>query len=302
VNISYNFAFSDGLNAGEWEQMKVALGPVYRSRVVHRELLPLQYIEERLPEMLPVYRDMMRWVHETIATAFSNEVITPGVTRTQDVVWWMRQRVNDAGLGSWFQPSVSVQRKGGVGEPNPVILRGDVLHTDFGILALGLATDTQHMGYVLREGETDVPEGLKRPEELQSLPGHPPGGDGSGPQRERGPGGIVLERMREEGLNGTMYTHPIGDHGHGAGPLIGLWDRQEGVQGMGDGAHPAQHVVLHRAAGDHAGAGMGTGSRFAAPRRRKPTWTLRGTDIGSLPRQERIPPGAVGEGCPGSAG
>lgn len=236
VNISYNLAFSDGLNAGEWEQLKVALGPVYRSRVVHRELLPLQYIEERLPEMLPVYRDMMRWAHETIATAFSNQVITPGVTRTQDVVWWMRQRVNDAGLGTWFQPSVSVQRQGvQMGDSaNPVILRGDVLHTDFGILALGLATDTQHMGYVLREGESDAPEGLQQALRNSNrfqdilLEEMVPGRTGNEVLV------MVLERMRSEGLNGTMYTHPIGDHGHGAGPIIGLWDRQEGVKGMGD--------------------------------------------------------------------
>jgi hypothetical protein len=232
VNLSYNFAFSDGINAGEFEQLKVALGPVYRHRIVHRELLPLQYIEERLPEMLPVYREMMAWVHETIATAFSREVITPGETRTQDVVWWMRQRVNDAGLGSWFQPSVSVQRRGGVDGANPVIMPGDVLHTDFGIVALGLATDTQHMGYVLAEGETDVPEGIKQAlrnsnrfqdillEEME------PGRTGNEVLR------VVLGRMHEEGLDGTMYTHPIGDHGHGAGPLIGLWDRQEWVQGM----------------------------------------------------------------------
>ncbi len=232
VNISYNYAFSDGLNAGEWEQMQVALGPIYRHRVVHEELLPLQYIEERLPEMLPTYREMMGWVHETIATAFSNEVIVPGETRTQDVVWWMRQQVNDAGMQSWFQPSVSVQRRGGVEGSNPVIQRGDVLHTDFGIYVMGLATDTQHMGYVLAEGETDVPEGLKvalrnsnRFQDIlleEMVPGR------SGDEVLH----ASLERMHEEGLDGTMYTHPIGDHGHGAGPLIGLWDRQEGVQGM----------------------------------------------------------------------
>lgn len=234
VNISYNFAFSDGLNAGEYEQLKVALGPVYRSRIVHRELLPLQFIEERLPEMLPVYQEMMRWVHHTISTAFSNQVITPGVTRTQDVVWWLRQTVNDAGLGTWFQPSVSVQRQGGVAEENPVILRGDVLHTDFGIKALKLATDTQHMGYVLREGETTVPEGiqqaLRNSNRFQDilLEEMVPGRTGNEVLA------VVLAQMRSEGLNGTMYTHPIGDHGHGAGPTIGLWDRQEGVQGKGE--------------------------------------------------------------------
>lgn len=235
INVSHTHAFSDGLTLGEWEGMREALGPDYASRVVRRELLPLEYIEERLPEMMPAYRDMMEVVHDIIATAFSERVVTPGTTTTDDVVWWLRQRVTDLGLGTWFQPSVDVQRQGGTGgEESPVIRRGDVLHLDFGISVLGLNTDTQHMGYVLRDGETEPPAGLvhalRRANRLQDLlleemePGR------SGNQVL----GSTLERMRAEGIDGTVYTHPIGDHGHGAGPLIGLWDRQQGVVGRGE--------------------------------------------------------------------
>ncbi len=235
VNISHTHAFSDGLTAGEWEAMREALGD-HASRVVRRELLPLRYVEVRLPEMMPTYRRMQELVHETIATAFSNRVITPGTTRTQDVVWWLRQRVNDLGLGDWFQPSVSVQRKGvEMGDSaNPVILRGDVLHTDFGISALGLNTDTQHMGYVLRAGEEAPPPGLvaalHRANRLQDLllEEMSPGRTGNDVLAR------TLARMRAEGIDGSVYTHPIGDHGHGAGPLIGLWDRQDGVPGRGE--------------------------------------------------------------------
>ncbi|MBR9989785.1 MAG: aminopeptidase P family protein, partial [Gemmatimonadetes bacterium] len=171
-----------------------------------------------------------------IATAFSNRVIVPGETTTQDVVWWLRQHVNDLGLGSWFQPSVSVQRRGvEMGDSaDPVIRRGDVLHTDFGIVAYGLTTDTQHMGYVLRDGEQTVPAGLtaafRRSNRLQDLllEEMEPGRTGNDVLQR------TLSRMREEGIVGTVYTHPIGDHGHGAGPTIGLWDRQEGVAGRGD--------------------------------------------------------------------
>jgi Xaa-Pro aminopeptidase len=236
VNISHTHAFSDGLTAGEWEQLRDALGERFAARVVRAELLPLEYLEERLPEMLPTYRRMQELVHQIIGTAFSNEVITPGVTRTQDVVWWMRQRVNDLGFGDWFQPSVSVQRRGvEMGDSaNPVIRRGDVLHTDFGIQVYGLATDTQHMGYVLLDGETEPPAGIRRAlansNRLQDihLEEMVPGRTGNDVLAR------ILARMREEGINGTVYTHPIGDHGHGAGPLIGLWDRQEGVPGRGD--------------------------------------------------------------------
>ena len=236
VNISYEHNFSDGLAAGEWEQMERALGPEYASRVVREPRLAIDYLALRTPSQTQVYRRMQVLVHEIISAAFSNLVITPGVTTTEDVVWWMRQRVNDLGLGSWFHPSVDIQRQNDLpsGDGPHVIERGDVLHCDFGIVALGLATDTQHMAYVLREGETDAPEGLKQAlsnsNRLQDilLEEMEPGRTGNEVLA------TVLQRMRSEGLDGTMYTHPIGDHGHAAGPLIGLWDRQDGVPGRGD--------------------------------------------------------------------
>jgi hypothetical protein len=236
VNVSQTHAFSDGLTVGEWEGLQTALPPRFRERVVRRELLPLHLIEERLPEQLPRYVEMQRVVHDIISTAFSARVIRPGETRAQDVVWWMRQRVNDLGLGSWFQPSVAVQRAGVemADSANPVIRRGDVLHCDFGISALGLNTDTQHMGYVLRPGETDAPAGLRaalaRGNRLQDilLEEMRPGRTGNQVLA------ATRARMLAERIDGTVYTHPIGAHGHGAGPIIGLWDRQEGVPGRGD--------------------------------------------------------------------
>lgn len=240
VNISPTHAFSDGLSAGEWERLQQALGEEYLKRVVRAELLPLEYIETRLPEMLPRYKQMMEIVHAIIRRAFSRDVITPGKTTNQDVVWWMRQQVNDLGLGTWFQTTVRVQRKGSgipsnlAEEAAVVIERGDVLHCDFGLTALGLATDTQHMGYVLREGETDAPAGIKQAlantNRMQDilLARLTPGRTGNEILAD------AIAAMKAEKINGTFYTHPIGDHGHGAGPLIGLWDRQEGVPGRGE--------------------------------------------------------------------
>jgi len=239
LDISHTHAFADGLSAGEREQIEAALGP-WTSRIVRAENLPLEYLAIRVPEMLPVYRDLMRISHSLIARAFSNEVITPGKTTTADVEWWLRQQVNDLGLGEWFAPTVEVQRKGL--KPGAVVReraalaieRGDHLHVDFGILAMGLATDTQHVGYVLKPGETDAPAGLRRALEnsnrLQDLLMErlKPGRSGNEILAD------TLAAMKKAGLTGTVYTHPIGDHGHGAGPIIGLWDRQEGVPGRGD--------------------------------------------------------------------
>lgn len=241
VNISQTHAFSDGLSAGEWEQLQQALGAENMKKVIRAEGLPLDYINLRLPEMMPTYKQMMEIVHWLIARAFSNEVITPGKTTSQDVVWWLRQQVADLGYGTWFQPSVRVQGPGkkeavgGIAEDAPVVIeRGDVLHVDFGITAMRLATDTQHMGYVLKPGETGPPAGvlqaLKNANRMQDvvLEKMRPGMTGNEVLQ------ASLNVIKSEGIKGTVYCHPIGDHGHGAGPLIGLWDRQSGVPGRGD--------------------------------------------------------------------
>jgi len=244
VNISRTHAFSDGLSSGEREELEAALGPKWAARLERAELLPLEYLETRLPEMLPAYRDMMRIVHALIGRAFSNEVITPGKTTTADVVWWLRQRVNDLGLGTWFQPTVDTQRagraaaatgSGALGRSEEVIIeRGDLLHVDFGITAMGLATDTQHMGYVLGPGESEAPEELRKAlgtaNRLQDIVMEHLRVGRTGNTALA----AMLAQMRSEGINGKIYTHPIGDHGHGAGPVIGLYDRQEGIAGRGD--------------------------------------------------------------------
>jgi Xaa-Pro aminopeptidase len=241
VNISHTHAFSDGLSAGEREQLEAALGP-WTSRVVRAEGLALEYQSLRLPEMLPVYRQMMQIVHALIGRAFSSEVITPGTTTSEDVVWWLRQHVNELGLGEWFPPSVSIQRPGmgprefaATADRSAVVIeRGDHLHTDFGITGMGLATDTQHVGYVLKAGESDAPEGLRaalaNSNRLQDLllERMKPGRTGNQVLAD------TLAAMKAAGIEGTVYTHPIGDRGHGAGPLVGLWDRQEAVPGRGD--------------------------------------------------------------------
>lgn len=240
VNISHTHAFSDGLSAGEREQLEDALGEKWKSRFVRAENLPLDFISIRVPEMLPAYRQMMETAHGLIKRAFSNEVITPGKTTNDDVVWWLRQTVNDMGLGTWFHPTVRVQRPGMVfgsilsERAETVIERGDVLHVDFGVTAMRLNSDTQHMGYVLKAGEKDVPAGIKKAlantNRMQDilLEKMRPG---------RGGNEVLADAqaaMKGAGINGTIYSHSIGDHGHGAGPLVGLWDRQQGVPGRGD--------------------------------------------------------------------
>lgn len=239
INSSRTFAFADGLSSGELEGMRAALGPALAARFKPAEGLAVDFIATRLPEEEATFRRMTELVWSTIEEMFSNRAVVPGKTRTSDLVWFWRQRVNDLGLGTWFQPSIEVQRRGAteasLGD-DPVIQRGDVLHCDVGITALRLNTDTQHMAYVLLPGETEAPAGLRKAlanaNRLQDILFEEvrPGRSGNEVLRSS------LATMRREGIDGTVYTHPIGMHGHGAGPLIGLWDYQEGVPGRGDHA------------------------------------------------------------------
>jgi Xaa-Pro aminopeptidase len=237
IDRSTTFAFSDGLSSGELQGMSAALGTAWTAKFKDAERLPLELIASKLPEEEAFFEKMTALVWQMTQTMFSEKVIVPGTTRTADVVWWWRQRTNDQGLGTWFQPSIEVQRKGmnaeGVGE-NPVIQPGDVLHCDVGVTVARLNTDTQHNAYVLLPGETDAPAGLKKAlangNAMQDIA-----------MEEIRPGrtgneilGSVRQRMKALGIDGTMYSHPIGMNGHGAGPLIGLWDYQDGVPDRGE--------------------------------------------------------------------
>ena len=237
IDISRTFAFADGLSAGEYEGMSQALGPKWTKRFKPAEGLPVDLIAARLPDEQRFFHDLAQLTWAVIDTMFSERVITPGTTRTSDLVWYFRQRVNDFGLGTWFQPSVDVQRRGVTDEQlgeDPVIERGDVLHCDVGITALRLNTDIQHLAYVLQQGESLPPSGLvqalRRSNRLQDIVMEE--------IRAGRTGNAILvsarKRMTDEGIDGTIYSHPIGLNGHGAGPLIGLWDYQEGVPGRGD--------------------------------------------------------------------
>jgi len=235
IDRSTVFAFTDGLSSGELQGMSQALGPAWSAKFKSAEGLPLELIASRLPEEEAFFQEMTALVWKMTETMFSDKVIVPGVSRTSDLVWWWRQRVNDQGLGTWFQPSVDVQRQGATElEADPIIQRGDVLHCDVGITVARLNTDTQHLAYVLKPGETDAPAGLRK-----ALANANAMQDMAMEEIRPGRSGnlillAVLTRMKARGIDGTLYSHPIGLNGHGAGPLIGLWDYQDGVPGRGD--------------------------------------------------------------------
>ncbi len=241
INVSTGWAVADGLSHGLREQLMAALPAALHERVVSAEALVVRWLETRSPAELEVYPHIVSIARGVIAEGFSSRVITPGVTHTDDVAWYLRQRFEALGLPIWFMPYVNLQRPGAeCTDQTPfcgisgVIQRGDVLHTDVGICYLKLCTDTQEMGYVLRLGEDAAPAGLQallaagnRWQDLLTA------------QFQRGrSGNAILAATRQaaerEGLLSSTYTHPIGFYGHAPGPTIGMWDNQGPTPIQGD--------------------------------------------------------------------
>ncbi len=244
LNTSEFFGLADGLVHTEHEEFMRLLPESYKSKIVSAEDLAIAWLETRSERELQIYPMICRMAHVILRETLSEEIIHPGITTTDDVVWALRQRVADLGLKTWFHPSVSVQRSDmGNNEflrsfskrpEKDIIQFGDLVHVDFGITYLRLNTDQQQMFYVLKPGETDVPLGLKKAfangNRLQDILT-------SNFTKGRS-GNEILKRSLDiakgEGLNVSIYTHPIGFHGHAAGPTIGMWDKQKGVKGAGD--------------------------------------------------------------------
>jgi Xaa-Pro aminopeptidase len=241
INVSKKWAFGDGLSASLKEKLEQALGPELSSRFVSAENLCIGWLETRSPQELNLYRHIAGIAHDIIAEFFSNEVITPGITTTDDVVWWTRQKIVDLGLRTWFQPSISIQRHKKLAETykdNPdVIQRGDVLHCDVGIVYLDLCTDMQWQAYVCHIGEEDAPEGIKEALRRANRLGEIFMAEF---QAGRSGNAIVksaMEKGEAEGLRPLIYSHPLGLHGHAAGPPMDarpLGQAPEGIELRGD--------------------------------------------------------------------
>jgi Xaa-Pro aminopeptidase len=244
VNTSSDFGHADGMTHTEYAELMHRLPPAQKASVLSAEKLAVSWLETRTERELQLYPQLVQITHDLIAEAFSEKVITPGITTTDDVVWWFRSRFAQMGLSTWFHPSVDVQRADSLSfehlrnfanrPADEVIRPGDLLHCDVGITYLRLNTDVQQHAYVLRPGEDSLPTGLrqamKNANQLQDL---------LTAQFKTGATGnevlaAALKKAKEAGLQPSIYTHPLGTHGHAAGPTIGLWDMQGGVPGSGD--------------------------------------------------------------------
>jgi Xaa-Pro aminopeptidase len=244
LNFSSHFALADGLVLTDYRELKENLSDSLDERFVSAEKLAIAWIETRTEREMELYNNLVQITHDIIDEAFSLGVIKTGETTTDDVVWWMRQKVTDLGLETWFHPTVDIQRSDEAlnshidsfskGEKSKVILPGDLLHCDFGITYLGLNTDCQQHAYVPKEGETEVPEFLasafSKGNRVQDI--------FTDNFKEGVTGNEILlaslNQGRSEGLRPAIYTHPLGTFGHSAGTTLGMWDSQDGVPFTGD--------------------------------------------------------------------
>ncbi|MCP3742092.1 M24 family metallopeptidase [Rossellomorea sp. BNER] len=239
-NIAMNYgnlhAVTDGLTSSLYTQIINVLGEPYRDKVISAEGLSIDWLQIRTKSELMAYPHIAELARVIAKEALSNSVIHPGVTNTQEVVDWIRQRVLDLGLETSFYPTVDIQRVGELRDrlEGVTILPGDIIHLDFGILYLGLATDTQQLAYVLKTGEKKPPrglnEGLKTALHLEEIMEE---------QFRAGCSGNdifsnSIKKAKESGIQAMIYSHPLGYHCHGAGPLIGLFDQQNEIQGRGE--------------------------------------------------------------------
>jgi Xaa-Pro aminopeptidase len=230
LNMGGTRGATNGLTYEGYKFLAETLGTGYSSRFVSAAPLIVEYMDTRLPEELEHYRTAVQVTDILTQRAFSNEVITPGKTTVGDVRWWFLQQVNNLGLDVWFQPDLRIQRQNqqtgltqqflSVAEESTVIQRGDVIHIDCGINYLGLSTDWQKMGYVLREGEKDAPEGLKKAlantNRLQdALFTHiRPGAKGFDVYE------ATMADMKNASIEAMIYSHSVGTQGHALGASI----------------------------------------------------------------------------------
>ena len=244
INFSKHFALADGLVKTDFDELLENLPETYQERLVSAEKLAIGWLETRSKMEMKLYKKLVKITHDIIDEAFSANVIQTGITTTEDIVWFMRQKVTDLGLETWFHPTVDIQRNNELlkshitsfskGKEEKIIQKGDLLHCDFGITYIGLNTDCQQHAYVLKKTESEVPaflkEAFKKGNRVQDIL--------TNNMRLGVTGNEILKASliqgRKEGLKPSIYTHPLGKYGHSAGTTIGMWDSQNGVPFNGD--------------------------------------------------------------------
>jgi Xaa-Pro aminopeptidase len=234
IDESKIFAFADGLSATLKAELVAALGSEFAGRLVSAERLAVGWLEKRTAAELDFFAKLAAVNRGVAAEALSAKVIKPGLTTLNDLSWWTRERFAALGVEAWFQPTFYILRRTDASPEEAkrnVILPGDIVRCDIGFRCLGMTTDMQEVAYVLREGETEAPKGMREAMKLGNrlqdilIAEFKEGRTGNECLA------AALSKARAEGLKPRIYSHPLNYYGHGAGTRIGPG---EGAPGMGD--------------------------------------------------------------------
>jgi Xaa-Pro aminopeptidase len=239
INESEEIWAAGGLTTALKDRLAAAVGPIYAKRFRSAVDLATLWLETLLDEELDLYERAVSISHALIAEALSGRAITPGVTTTDDLLYYFNQRVVDLGLKLFAWPTFRIRYRDPkaverLGASDNVIRPGDFVVTDAGIEYLRYYTDFTEWAYVLRPGETDVPAGVRavmaEANRLQDV--------FLGEFKEGRSGNEILAAIlataKAKGIPGPrIYSHSIGLFLHEPGPLIGLpWEQVDtGVRG-----------------------------------------------------------------------
>jgi Xaa-Pro aminopeptidase len=164
INTSRAIGGADGLTHSGYQELVEVLGRNLAGRLVSAEKLVSDFRSRRVASEIVAFGEAGEFSRQIAERAFSNEIITPGVTTLEDVAWWMTEQQFENGLGTSFGfPSVYITGPDGVEATSSdrIIQRGDLLMIDWGVGLMNFHTDMKRIAYVLREGETSAPAGIQ---------------------------------------------------------------------------------------------------------------------------------------------
>lgn len=238
LNMSRDIGRADGLSHTEYAELSEILGKKYQERFVSAEKLYSDFKSRHTATEIAAFAEAGNHSYRIAERALSNEVITPGVTRLEEVAWWMLEQLHNANLESSFgMPSVYVTGPDGIvaTSNDRIIQRGDIMMIDWGVGYLSYYTDMKRIAYVLKEEEKEIPLGIRHAFD-QGLKARKVVTDAIKPgftaqqNMDRIYAALVsagFDRMKEFNKPGVsektdvmIGCHSVGDWGHGTGPSI----------------------------------------------------------------------------------
>jgi len=222
LNFSEDEGVADGLSYGMKMMFDRAVGPALAARVVSAENVVVSLWNRKVAAEIQLIEKSSRLSAEITQEAL--RMIKPGVTTARGIFDYVRRRIKEEGMSpgwqEWWCPTVTVSAFR-LGRPpsDKVIERGDLVVINSGFLVEGHMSDLNKAAYVLREGEKEPPElvkklfdtGLKATRAAVAT-------------LKPGVTGIEVDRAAREVVTKAGFP----EYGHATGHTTGVW-----VHGLG---------------------------------------------------------------------